>query len=213
MLLQKERQDIVLYGNKMINHGLTTGSGGNISIFNREEGLVALSPSSMHYSDIKPEDVIVIDADGNTVEGARKPSTEKSMHLAVYAQRPDVGSVVHTHSMYATAVACMGWDLPPVHYMLAMAGPVVKCSKYATYGTDKLAEYALEALEGRGACLLGNHGLLTAAPTLERAFSTAEHLEYVAQLYMLTKTAGNPNILNLAQIEEVMDKFGTNPYK
>jgi len=213
MLLKQEREDIVKYGNKMIEQGLTTGSGGNISVFNREKGLIALSPSSMHYTDVVPEDVIVIDLEGNIVAGKRSPSTEISMHLMVYKHRRDVNSVVHTHSIYATAVACMGWNLEPVHYMLAIAGPVVKCSKYELYGTEGLAHYALEALGNNGACLLGNHGLLAASATLEKAFSIAEHLEYVAHLHVLTKGLGTPNILTQEQMAAVMDKFGTNPYK
>lgn len=213
MLLQKERTEIVDYGNRLISCGLTTGSGGNVSIFNREEGLVALTPSSMSYSDIAPEDVVVMDLDGKVVEGTRRVSTEVNMHLGVYRGRPDVCGIVHTHSIYATAVACMGWDLQPVHYMLAMAGQVVKCAPYATYGTQELADYALEALGNRGACLLGNHGLLAAAATLQHAFSTAEHLEYVAQLTCITKGLGQPNILTAQQMQVVMDKFGTNPYK
>lgn len=213
MLLHKERTDIVRYGKQLISSRLTTGSGGNISIYNREEGLLALTPSSMCYSDITPEDILVLDVDGKVVEGTRRVSTEVNMHLIVYHNRLDVCAIVHTHSVYATAVACMGWDLEPVHYMLAMGGPVIKCAPYATYGTQKLAGYALEALGNRSACLLSNHGLLAAAPTLERAFSTAEHLEYVAQLTCITKGMGQPNILSQDQIATVMDKFGTNPYK
>lgn len=213
MILQKERAEIVLFGNKLIECGLTTGSGGNLSIYNREEGLIALTPSSVNYCDIEPQDVLVLDIDGNVVDGTRRVTTEVGMHLGVYRSRPDVCSVVHTHSVYATAVACMGWDLEPVHYLMAMAGPIVKCAKYATYGTQELADYAVEALGNTGACLLGNHGLLAAAPTLERAFSTAEHLEFVAQLTCITRGLGQPNILTPEQIQTVMDKFGTNPYK
>ncbi len=104
-------------------------------------------------------------------------------------------------------------DMVPVHYMIAMAGPLVKCSKYATYGTQELAECALDALGPRRACLLGNHGLLAAAPTVEQAFSTAEHIEYVARLTCITRGLGQPNILSDENIHTVMDKFGTNPYK
>jgi len=213
MLLEKEKKEVIAYGKRMIDHGLTTGSGGNISIYNREEGLIALTPSSMHYADITPEDMVVMDIDGNIKEGNRKPSTEINMHLLVYKNRPDVNAIVHTHSIYCTAVACMGWDLEPVHYMIAMAGTTVKCARYATYGTPELAKYALEALGNRGACLLGNHGLLTAAPDISRAFSTAEHLEFVAKLVCITKSMGKPNLLTTEQVETVMDKFGTNPYK
>ena len=213
MLLEKERKEIVEYGKRMIERGLTTGSGGNISIFNREQGLVALTPSSMDYADIKPEDVVVMDINGNVKDGARRPSTEINMHLLAYQNRPDVNSIVHTHSIYCTAIACMGWELEPVHYMLAIAGEAVKCAKYATYGTPELARYALEALAGNGACLLGNHGVLTVGPSLERAFAIAEHLEFVAKLVCITKSMGKPNLLTAEQIAAVIDKFGTHPYK
>lgn len=154
-----------------------------------------------------------MDLDGTIVDGKRRASTETNMHLLAYRNRSNVCAVVHTHSTYATAVSCMGWDIEPIHYLLAMAGPVVKCSKYARYGTQELAEYALEALGNRRACLLGNHGLLAVCPTLEEAFSTAEHIENVAKLFCITKNLGNPNILTSSQIQEVIDKFGTNPYK
>jgi L-fuculose-phosphate aldolase len=211
MLLEQERNDIVLYGNRLIERGLTTGSGGNISVFNREKGLIALTPSGMDYCDITPDDIVVMDPAGRIAQGGRPASSEINMHLLVYQNRPDVCGVVHTHSIYATAVACMGWNLEPVHYMIAIAGTVVKCSKYAAYGTAELAQYALEALGGRGACLLGSHGLLTAAPSLARAFSVAEHLEYVSKLYCITKTLGQPNILSEQQVAAVMEKFGTHP--
>jgi L-fuculose-phosphate aldolase len=107
----------------------------------------------------------------------------------------------------------MGLNLEPVHYLLAMAGPVVKCSKYAIYGSEELGRLAVDALENRGACLLGNHGLLAVASTLEHAFSTAEHLEFVAKLSCVTKSLGTPNILTEEQIRAVMDKFGTQAYK
>jgi len=213
MLLERERKEVVHYGNMLIEHSLTVGSGGNISILNREAGLIALSPSSMKYSDITPEDVVVMDLEGKITDGTRRASTEINMHLLIYQNRPDVNGIVHTHSIYATAVACMGWDLEPVHYLVAMSGQKVKCSEYATYGTPELAEYALEALGDRYACLLKNHGLIAAAPTIEQAFSTAEHIEYAARLYCITKTLGTPNILTNEQIQTVMDKFGTNPYK
>ncbi len=213
MLLERERKDIVEYGKRMIERGLTTGSGGNISIYDRKQGLVALTPSSMDYADIRPEDVVLMDLDGNIKDGIRRPSTEINMHLLVYRNRPDVNAIVHTHSIYCTAIACMGWDLEPVHYMLAIAGRGVKCSKYATYGTPELAQYALEAMGDNGACLLGNHGVLTAGSSLEQAFAIAEHLEFVAKLVCITKSMGKPNLLTDEQIAIVADKFGTNPYK
>jgi L-fuculose-phosphate aldolase len=213
MLLRQEREALVHYGNQMIDRGLTTGSGGNLSAYSREENLIAITPSSMRYQDIAPEDIIVIGPEGGTVEGNRRVTTEIGMHLAVYRSRPDICGVVHTHSLYATAMSCMGWDIEPVHYLIAMAGPVVKCSQYAIYGSEELARQAVEALGNRGACLLGNHGLLAAGKTLDHAFSTAEHLEFVAKLSCITRGLGGPNMLTEEQIRAVMVKFGTQAYK
>ena len=213
MLLKRERELIVHYGKQMIERGLTTGSGGNLSVRDREKRLIAMTPSSIHYHELTPEDIVIVDPDGNPVEGAHRISTELSMHLTVYNNRPDVCGIVHTHSLYATAMSCMGWDIEPVHYLLAMAGPVVKCAEYAIYGSVELGRLALRALENRGACLLGNHGLLAVSSTLERAFSIAEHLEFVAKLSCVTKGLGTPNILSEPQIHAVMEKFGTDSYK
>ena len=128
---------------KLITNNLTTGSGGNISIFNREKGLVAVSPSGLDYFETKIEDIVIVDLDGNIIEGNLKPSSETGMHLIFYKNREDANAIVHTHSKFATAIACMGWDLEPVHYLIGFAGYDVKCAKYATYGSQELAENAL----------------------------------------------------------------------
>lgn len=209
----KEREMIVEHGKKLITNGLTTGSGGNISIYNRDLGLVAITPSGQDYFETKIEDIIILDLEGNKVEGDLKPSSEWSMHLIFYKNREDANAIVHTHSKYATAISCMGWNLEPVHYLIGFAGYDVKCAKYATYGSQELAENALEAIEDRNAVLLGNHGLIALGTDVERAFSTAEHLEFVSEIYYLTKTLGNPNLLNEPQMDEVMKKFNTYRYK
>jgi L-fuculose-phosphate aldolase len=122
MLLVKEREELVAYGKKLITSGLTTGSGGNISIYNRDEGLIAITPSGMDYFETEMDDILIVNIEGDVVEGKHKPSSEIGMHLAFYKKRPDANAVVHTHSLFATAIACMGWTLKPVHYMVAMAG-------------------------------------------------------------------------------------------
>lgn len=213
MLMEKERELIVKYGKKLITNGLTTGSGGNISVFNRDLNLVAISPSGQDYFETKVEDVVIIDLQGNVVEGDLKPSSEMGMHLIFYKNRDDVNGIVHTHSKFATTISCMGWDLKAVHYMIGMAGYDVKCAKYATYGSEELANNALDAIGDRNAVLLGNHGLIALGEDVDRAFSTAEHLEFVSELYYLTKTLGEPNILDKDQMDEVMKKFNTYRYK
>ena len=213
MKMQRERELVIEHGKKLITHNLTTGSGGNISIFNRKEGTIAISPSGLDYFETKLEDVVIVNLDGEVVEGNLKPSSELGMHIILYKNRKDANAIVHTHSKFATAISCMGWDLKPVHYLIGFAGYDVKCTKYATYGSRELAESALEAIGERNAVLLGNHGLIALGPDIGRAFSTAEHLEFVSEIYYLTKTLGEPNLLSESQMDEVMKKFNTYKYK
>ena len=212
-MMEYEKEQVVRYGKKLIDRRLTTGSGGNISVCNREKNLVAISPSGLDYYETTPEDIVILDIDGNLVEGKHRPSSEAGMHLAFYKNRADVSGIVHTHSKFATAIACMGWELPAVHYLIGMAGHRVKCTGYATYGSDELAKKALETIGDSNAVLLANHGLIALGEDVDRAFSTAEHLEFVSEVYYLTKTLGTPNILSDEDMDEVMKKFGTYRYK
>ena len=212
-MMEYEKEQVVRYGKKLIDRRLTTGSGGNISVCNREKNLVAISPSGLDYYETTPEDIVILDMDGNLVEGKHRPSSESGMHLAFYKNRADVSGIVHTHSKFATAIACMGWELPAVHYLIGMAGHRVKCTGYATYGSDELAKKALETIGDSNAVLLANHGLIALGEDVDRAFSTAEHLEFVSEVYYLTKTLGTPNILSDEDMDEVMKKFGTFRYK
>ena len=212
-MMEYEKEQVVRYGKKLIDRRLTTGSGGNISVYNREKNLVAISPSGLDYYETTPEDIVILDMDGNLVEGKHRPSSEAGMHLAFYKNRADVSGIVHTHSKFATAIACMGWELPAVHYLIGMAGHRVKCTGYATYGSDELAKKALETIGDSNAVLLANHGLIALGEDVDRAFSTAEHLEFVSEVYYLTKTLGTPNILSDEDMDEVMKKFGTFKYR
>ena len=212
-MMEYEKEQVVRYGKKLIDRRLTTGSGGNISVCNREKNLVAISPSGLDYYETTPEDIVILDMDGNLVEGKHRPSSEAGMHLAFYKNRADVSGIVHTHSKFATAIACMGWELPAVHYLIGMAGHRVRCTGYATYGSDELAKKALETIGDSNAVLLANHGLIALGEDVDRAFSTAEHLEFVSEVYYLTKTLGTPNILSDENMDEVMKKFGTYRYR
>ena len=212
-MMEYEKEQVVRYGKKLIDRRLTTGSGGNISVCNREKNLIAISPSGLDYYETTPKDIVILDMDGNLVEGKHRPSSEAGMHLAFYKNRADISGIVHTHSKFATAIACMGWELPAVHYLIGMAGHRVKCTGYATYGSDELAKKALETIGDSNAVLLANHGLIALGEDVDRAFSTAEHLEFVSEVYYLTKTLGTPNILSDEDMDEVMKKFGTFRYK
>lgn len=207
MLMKRERQEIVEYGKKLITSGLTKGTGGNLSIFDRENKLIAISPSGIDYFETRPEDVVIMDLKGEIVEGNRKPSSEFELHKIFYERRKDLDAIIHTHTMYATTISCLNWDLPAVHYMIAVAGKDVRCADYATFGTKELAENAFTAMEDRRAVLLANHGLLAGAGNLAKAFSITEDIEYCAELYYRTKAIGQPVILSDEEMALMSQKF------
>jgi L-fuculose-phosphate aldolase len=207
--METERRRVVEYGRRMVESGLTAGAGGNLSVRDPASGLVALSPSGMAYAEVEPEDVVLLDLEGRVVEGHRAPSSELAFHLALYRARPDAGAVVHTHSVYATTLACLGWELPAVHYLVGYAGTKVPLAPYATYGTEELARAVVETLGDDHAVLLANHGLVAVGPTMARAFTTAEMVELVARIYLQAKGVGEPVVLNDDQMAEVLEKFGS----
>lgn len=209
MLMIEEREKIVEYGKRLVISKLTKGTGGNLSVYNREKKLFCISPTGIDYFDIRPEDVVVLDLEGNIVDGDKKPSSEVEMHRIFYAKRQDIDAIIHTHTMYATTLACLNWSLPPVHYMVALAGLDVRCAKYATYGTKELAENAFEAMEDRYAVLLANHGLLAGAKDLANAFNITEEIEYCAELYYRAKSIGKPVILPEKEMVLMLEKFKT----
>jgi len=207
MLLAEERKMIAEYGKKLIDSGLTTGTGGNISIFNRDQQLMAITPSGVPYHNISPEDVVVLDLNNNILDSNKKPSSEYEMHKIFYEKRKDVTAVVHTHSVYATTIACLNWELPAVHYLIGYAGGKVPLAKYATYGTKELAKNAYQAMENYNAVLLANHGLLVVGKDIDWAFNTAEETEFTCQIYYQTKAIGEPVILSSEEMEKIMEKF------
>lgn len=208
MLLEKERIELVNYGKKMIREGLTKGTGGNLSICNREKNLMGVTPSGVDYLDIVPEDIVILDINtGNIIEGDRVPSSESDMHRIFYKYRKDINSMVHTHSKYSAGLACTGEKLPAIHYLLAVAGLEVPCAKYETYGTVKLAKNAYETMKGTKAVLLSNHGLLTGGKNLKEAYNIAENVEFCCELYFISKVMGEPNILEKEEMKNVIERF------
>ncbi|MCW8860078.1 MAG: L-fuculose-phosphate aldolase [Deltaproteobacteria bacterium] len=207
MKLLQQRQQLVTYGLKMVQSRLTTGSGGNLSILSPEDNLIAISPSGINYDQVTVEDIVVVDRNGKTVEGSRKPSSELGFHLALYAARPEIRSVVHTHSVYATTIACLHWEIPAVHYLVAFSGNKVPLAAYATFGTDELADNVVAGIGGYNAVLLANHGLVTVGKDIKYAFDTAEEIELVARIYYQSKSVGQPVLVNDEEMELVTAKF------
>lgn len=207
MILESERIQVAAYGRKMIESGLTKGTGGNISIYNREQQLMAISPSGLAYHKVQPEDVVVLNLAGEIIEGQRKPSSELDMHRIFYQRRSDINAVVHTHSPFASTIAALRWDLPATSYLLAFAGGTVRCSEYATFATKELAESAFVGMQDRKAVLLANHGLLAGGKDLPQAFNVAEEVEYCAEIYYRAKSIGDPVVLPSEEMERLLEKF------
>lgn len=210
MLLKTERSLIVEYGKKLITSGLTKGTGGNISICNKAQNLMAISPSGMNYHDILPEDIVVMDLLGNVIEGHRKPSVEHSMHRIFYTDRQDILSVVHTHSIACSTMAALQWELPASNYLVAFSGATkVPCTPYETFATKELALSALRTMGKGYACFLGNHGFLAASTSIDMAFNIAEEIEHCAEIYLRAKSVGTPKIIPDEKMMELFYMFKT----
>jgi len=209
MKLLEERQTIVEFGKQLITAQLTTGAGGNLSIYNRKENLVAIKPSGINYLLMNSEDIVVVTPDGEIVEGNLVPSSEMKFHLALYQHRSDVNAVVHTHQVYATTLACMNWELPAVHYLVGFSGNKVPLAKYATFGSLALSDNIIQAIGNYNACLMANHGIVTVGETMQSAFAIAEELELVARIYYQAKCLGEPVILSDEEMATIGEKFKT----
>lgn len=206
-LYHDERKAICEYGVELLQQGLTTGTGGNLSIRVGDE-YIAISPSGIPYDDIAVWDVPVVDFDGSVVTGDCDPSTELPMHLAVYEQRDDVEGVVHTHSPYATTFAALGEPIPASHYLVAFAGTEVPIARYETHATPELGTAATEALgDDYKATLLKHHGVLTTADSIASAFDIALMVEYCARIHHLASTVGDPDTLSNEEISRIQDKL------
>ena len=206
----QKRRDIVAACLWMNSSGLNQGTSGNISV--RHGDTMLISPSGVPYEQLEPEDIVAMTLTGDygsyLASGANVPSSEWRFHLDIMRARPDVGAIVHTHSLYATVMGCVRKDIPAVHYMIAAAGgPNIRCSTYATYGTAELSTVALAALEDRTCCILANHGMIATGPTLAKAQWLAVELETIAKQYYLTLCIGGPVILSDAEIANVQERF------
>jgi len=203
------REEVSRVAKQLIESGLVTGTSGNVSA-RTPEGDILVTPSGIDYEELEPGDLVLVDLEGEILEGSLGPSTETPMHTGIYRVRPEVGAVVHTHSVFATTLACLGWTLPPVHYMLTTLSEDgrIPIAPYATYGTEELANNAAEALgEGHNACLLQNHGTITVGDSPQKAFSRTVVLEEMAEIYYRTRVVGEPVLLTPEQVEEVAAKI------
>lgn len=200
------RQDVINTACAMQASGLSPQRSGNVSVRSGDGFLI--TPTGMSYEDLTPEDVAYVAMDGSQPEGQRRPSSEWHMHQALFAARPQAQAVVHAHSAFAVSLACLREDIPPFHYMIAVAGGKdIRCADYATFGTEALARNAVAAMTDRKACLLANHGQLAFGGSLTSALELAHEVEDLCAQYWRARQVGNPVILDDAEMERVIAKF------
>jgi L-fuculose-phosphate aldolase len=201
----EKRQAIVDACRRMNALGINQGTSGNISL--RHGKGMLITPTSVPYDLMTPDQMVFMAMDGSLAEGQR-PSSEWRFHLDILRARPEVHAVVHAHPAYCTILAIMGLEIPAVHYMIAAAGgDTIRCAPYATFGTPELSEYAVKALDGRVACLLDHHGMIAIGPSLERALWLAVEVETLARQYHGCLQIGKPPLLSSEEIERVRHKM------
>jgi L-fuculose-phosphate aldolase len=188
--------------------GLSPGRSGNVSArFN--DGML-ITPTGMAYDELELDDIVFVDRDGGVMGGQRRPSSEWHFHLAAYSARADRHALVHTHSMYATVLACAQKAIPAFHYMVAVAGGAdIPCVPYATFGTAELAAHVAVGLKARDACLMANHGQIAIGETLDAALELAFEVETLAEQYFKVLQLGPAHILSDSEMQKMLEKFKT----
>jgi L-fuculose-phosphate aldolase len=189
--------------------GLNRGSTGNLSHRCARGGVegMLITPTGMGAEELRAQDMVWVGVDGS-VHGDWEPSSEWHFHQAVLARRADLQAVVHTHSVHATALACLERALPPFHYMVAVAGAeTVPCTPYHVFGSEALSQAVAQALSDRNACLMAHHGLVAAGTTLAQAMKVAIEIESLCEVYLKALAVAEPARLSAAQMAEVLDKF------
>ena len=207
--LAAEREAVAAAARRLARDGLVSGTSGNVSVRSAEH--VAVSPTGAVLAELRAEDVSVVDLAGTMVEGALAPTSELDLHLAVYA-RYGSGAVVHTHAPMATALGTVLEELPCVHYEMLGLGGSVRVAPYATFGSPELAASVVDALEGKAAVLLANHGAVTHAHDLATALRATELLEWACTVYWRAASIGTPRALTEADLAAVIEAATTKSY-
>lgn len=185
--------------------GLNQGTSGNASVRHGHGFLI--TPSAMPIDEMNANNMVEMNMHGEALS-AGKPSSEWRFHRDIYQAKPEVGAVIHTHSMFATTLACLRKDIPPFHYMIAVAGgDTIRCATYALFGTQALSDHAIEALKERRACLLANHGMITVGKTLQQALDIAKEVETLCEQYWRALQIGEPHILSGQEMQDVFEQF------
>ncbi|HYR01369.1 MAG TPA: class II aldolase/adducin family protein [Casimicrobiaceae bacterium] len=205
------RAAIIATARAMNAHGINRGKSGNVSARTpgaRYDGFL-ITPTGMPYDTMRPRDIVAVSPRGEA-HGARLPSSEWRFHHDLYRVRDDLRAIVHAHSPFATALACLRRGIPAFHYMVAVAGGRdIRCAPYRTFGTQALADRVVEAMEGRRACLLANHGMLAGGASLAEALALAVEVETLAEMYWRALQLGEPALLSAREMEKILVRFRT----
>lgn len=212
--MQDQREQLLTISQKLVQHGLNKGTSGNASVrLNERGGGFFVTPSGMSIDEMTPESMVHMQFDGDFEQG-KKPSSEWRFHRDILANRLEMNAVIHTHSMFATTLACLHKDIPAFHYMIAVAGgDNIRCAPYGLFGSQQLSDKALSALTDRKACLLANHGMIVLGHDLDDALATAVEVENLCEQYwrilQIVQRQVNPNppVLSEAEIREVFQQF------
>lgn len=199
------REQLLTVSRQLCDLGLNRGTSGNASV--RDGAGFLVTPTGLAVEQMTPRDMVAMDFDGKA-HGERAPSSEWRFHRDILQARPEVGAVIHTHATFATTLACLHREVPPFHYMIAVAGgDTIRCAPYALFGSQALSDAALAALQDRRACLLANHGMIAIGRDLTQALSVAVEVETLCEQYWRALQAGEPKLLSAAQMAEVMEQF------
>jgi L-ribulose-5-phosphate 4-epimerase len=208
-MLEELRRDVWKYNLELPKYGLVVMTSGNISGRDPETGLVVIKPTGYSYEEMTPDDMVIVDLDGNVVEGHLKPSTDTATHLYVYRHRPDVMGIGHTHSTYASSFAALGKPIPAVLTASAMLGGEVPCGGYASIGGEEIGAEIVKHAVGKRAVLLQNHGVFTIGDSARQAAKMAVEVEEIAKIVHLAMLKGQPIPLTQEQLNDTGDMYRT----
>ena len=195
---QKEKELVLSTARDMVIRGLVIGTSGNVSMRLGQSGeeLLAITPTSLPYHTLSPDDIQVVDFSGRSIEGSLAPSMETNLHIGIYQSRPDVNAVIHTHSVFASAAAVLSHEIPPIlDEQVSFLGGSIRCARYGLSGSQELADAVLAALGDRSAALLRNHGAIGTGRNLPDAMTACELLEKTARIYLVVCSAGTVTTL------------------
>lgn len=207
MTIQEMKQAVCSWAKQSYAEKLFAGTSGNLSVYDREQNAMVITPTSVAYETITPEDMVVLQLDGTVLEGKFRPSSEWRMHAAVYESKPEVNAILHTHSPYATAFAVNNKGIPTILIeMVPFLGGDVPLAQFALPGTKEVGTEAVKALQDRTGCLLANHGVLTVGATLEQAHIRAVYVEDAAKICSIAMSNGPIVTMSEAHISAMKNR-------